>query len=259
MTIRGVPRPRRAIARAAASSISTSRIRADRSTIAVEVVLLVEVEPVGRAEPVAERARDPAGPRRRADDRERLEAQPQAPRARALADHHVERVVLHRRVEDLLDGAVEAVDLVDEEDVALVERGEDRREVAGPLDGRPARVADVDAELAGDDRGEGRLAEAGRAVQQDVVRRLSPALRRREQDREVGLDLALADVFVEASAAGARLDHPVRVVDEVRREDPREVVRHSPQRTMAEAPFRTDVPLGDAMCAGCAFVGRGPF
>ena len=95
------------------------------------------------------------------------------------------------------------MDLVDEQDVALVERGEDRGEVAGPLDGRARGVADVDAELAGDDRREGRLAEAGRAVQQDVVGRLSPALRRLEQHRQVRLDLALADVLAERLGAAA--------------------------------------------------------
>ena len=129
---------------------------------------------------------------------------------RPLADHHVEREVLHRRVEDLLDRAVEAVDLVDEQDVALVERGEDRGEVARPLDRRPARVADVHAELARDDRREGRLAEAGRAVQQDVVGRLSPALRRLEQHVEARLDLALADVLVERARPQRRLPRRAR-------------------------------------------------
>ena len=166
-----------------------------------QLVLAVEVEPVGHAEAVPERAADPAGPGRRADHRERLEAQAQAPGARPLADHHVEREVLHRRVEDLLDRTVEAVDLVDEQDVALVEGGEDRGQVPGALDRRAARVADVHAQLAGDDRREGRLAEAGRAVQQDVVGRLSPALRRLEQDVEARLDLALADVLVERPRA----------------------------------------------------------
>ena len=166
------------------------------------------------------------GARGRADDRERLEAQAQRPCRRALADHHVERVVLHRRVEDLLDRPVEPVDLVDEQDVAFVERGEDRGEVPGPLDGRARGVADVDPELAGDDRREGRLAEAGRAVQEDVVGRLSPALRRLEQHRQVGLDLALADVFVERSRPQRALDDAVRLVLEVRREDAREVVGH---------------------------------
>ena len=226
--MRGVPRPRRAIAprrRPARSRRPGSR--AERSTIAVELVLRVEVEPVGRPEPVAERAADAARPgswpRRRVNGF-RLSRSDRADRA--LADHHVERVVLHRRVEDLLDRAVEAVDLVDEQDVALVERGQDRGEVAGPLDRGPGRVADVDPELAGDDRRERRLAEAGRAVQEDVVGRLSPALRRLEQHREVGLDLALADVLVERPRPKGALDDEVRLVPEVRRQDAREVVRH---------------------------------
>ena len=176
LTMRGVPRPRRAIARTAAASIGTSRMPADRLDDLGQLVLGVEVEAVGRPEAIAQRGADAARARRRADDRERLEAEPQAARRRALADHHVEREVLHRRVEDLLDRAVQPMDLVDEQDVALVERRQDRGEVARPLDRRPGRVADVDAELARDDRREGRLAEAGRAVQQDVVGCLSPAL-----------------------------------------------------------------------------------
>ena len=199
--MRGVPRPRRAISRAASrvdlDAEDAGRPPDDRR----QLVLAVEVEPVGHAEAVPERAADPAGTGGRADDRERLEAEAQAPGARPLADHHVEREVLHRRVEDLLDRAVEAVDLVDEQDVALVEGGEDRRQVPGPLDRRPARVADVHAELAGDDRGERRLAEAGRAVEEDVIGRLSPPLRRLEQDVEARLDLALADVLVERPRA----------------------------------------------------------
>ena len=118
------------------------------------------------------------------------------------------------------------MDLVDEQDVSLVEGGEDRGEVARPLDGRPRRVADVDSELAGDDRRQGRLAEAGRAVQQDVVGGLSPPLRGRQQHRQVRLDLALTDVFVERSWSQGALDDPVALVDEVRCEDPGKVVRH---------------------------------
>jgi hypothetical protein len=56
------------------------------------------------------------------------------------------------------------VDLVDKQDVTLVERGQDRGEVARALDGRSAGVADVDAQLTCNDRGQGRLAEAGRSV-----------------------------------------------------------------------------------------------
>ena len=93
--------------------------------------LLVEVEAVGGPEAVAQRRGDPPGPGRGPDDGERLEGQAQGSGGRPLADHHVEGVVLHRRVEDLFDRVVEAVDLVDEEDVPLVEGGEHGREVPG--------------------------------------------------------------------------------------------------------------------------------
>jgi hypothetical protein len=81
----------------------------------------VEVEPVRRAEAVTQRGADAARAGRGADHGERLEAEPQAPRRRALADHHVEGEVLHGRVEDLLDRPVEPMDLVDEQDISLVQ------------------------------------------------------------------------------------------------------------------------------------------
>ena len=93
--------------------------------------------------------------------------------AGALADDDVEPEVLERRVEDLLDGAVQPVDLVDEEHVALLERGEDRRDVALALERGAGDGADADAELLADDVGEARLAEARRADEQDVVERLA--------------------------------------------------------------------------------------
>ena len=241
MTTRGVPRPRRAIGDgrvlAHLDAEDAGRAQDDRG----QVVLLVEVEPVGRPEPVAQRTADPARAGRRADDGERLEGEPERSRRGTLADHHVEGVVLHRRVEDLLDGPVQAMDLVDEQDVVVVEGGQDRGQVAGPLDRRAAGVADVDAELAGDDRGQGGLAEAGRAVQQDVIGGFTPPPRRRQQHREVGLDLALADVFGQAVGPERALDRLVRLVQEVRREDPGSVVRHCRQSTTRFRPYRTFV------------------
>ena len=56
--------------------------------------------------------------------------------ARALAEHDVELEVLHGRVEDLLHGPAQPVDLVDEEDVAFDQVGQDGGQVAGPHQGR---------------------------------------------------------------------------------------------------------------------------
>jgi hypothetical protein len=68
---------------------------------------------------------------------------------------------------------VEAVDLVDEQHVARLEVGEDRGEVARLGEHRPRGHAEADAELARDDLRERGLAEAGRAVEERVVHRLS--------------------------------------------------------------------------------------
>jgi len=97
------------------------------------------------------------------------------------------------------------VDLVDEEDVARLERGEDRRNVL-LFDGRPGDGADPDAELLVDDVGEARLTEAGRPCEQDVVERLPARLRRGQGDLELLLHALLADELVEPARAQADVE-----------------------------------------------------
>ena len=138
---------------------------------------------------------------RRADERERRQVERERARGRPLADDDVEPEVLERRVEDLLDRAVEPVDLVDEEDVALLEAGQDRGHVALALERRAGDRADADAELLADDEREPRLAEPRRPDEQHVVERLAARLRRVERDRELLLDALLADEVVEPARA----------------------------------------------------------
>ena len=64
-----------------------------------------------------------------------------------LPDHDVELVVLHRRIEDLLDRRAHAVDFVDEEHLALLEVRQHGGEIAGLLDHRTGGRPDRDAEL----------------------------------------------------------------------------------------------------------------
>ena len=63
----------------------------------------VELEPRDDAEPVAQRIRQHAGARGRADQSERRQVELHASRRRSLADHDVDLEVLERRIEDLLD------------------------------------------------------------------------------------------------------------------------------------------------------------
>ena len=203
---RGVPRARRATSSAASSAISTPRIPAERAHDRRELVLLVVAEPERHAEAVAQRRREKPRPRRRADEGERRKIERQRPCARALSDDDVEPEVLERRVEDLLDRAVHAMDLVDEEDVLLVEAREDRRHVALSLERRPRDRADADVELLADDRRERRLPEAGWTDEQDVVERLAAGLRRLQRDVELLLRALLADEVVESPRPQRLLD-----------------------------------------------------
>ena len=93
--------------------------------------LRVETQPHRNAEAVAQRIGEEAGARRRADERERRQIDLDRARRRLLPDDEVELEILHGRIEDFLDRRIEPVNLVDEQDIALLEIGEERREVAG--------------------------------------------------------------------------------------------------------------------------------
>jgi hypothetical protein len=115
-----------------------------------------------------------------ADQGEGRQVDADRPRRGSLADDQVQDVVLHRRIEDLLHIGRQAVDLVDEQHVARFEIGQDGRQIAGLGQHRPAGGAEADAQLAGDDLGQGGLAQSRRPEQQDVVQGLvtRPAPRR---------------------------------------------------------------------------------
>src|SRR5205085_4300140 len=133
----------------------------------------------------------------RTDQSERRQVDADGARTRPLADDQVELKILHRRVEDLLDRRRQAMDLVDEQDVVRLQIGQQRGEVAGALDNRPRSGAKTDAELAGDDLRQGRLAEPGRAEEQHMIERLAPSLGRFDEDAQIVAQLALADELVE--------------------------------------------------------------
>jgi hypothetical protein len=82
-------------------------------------------------------------------------------RRRALADDDVELVVLERGVELFFEHRLHAVNLVEEEHLALAQVGEDGGQVALDLQGRAGGLLEADVELVGDDGGQRGLAQAG--------------------------------------------------------------------------------------------------
>ncbi len=114
-------------------------------------------------------------------------------RRRSLADDEVELEILHRGIEHLLDRGTEAMDLVDEEHVALFEIGEKCREIAGLGDHGTRGGAKADAELARHDLRQRGLAEARRADEQHVIERLAALARGLDEYGQIGARLRLAD------------------------------------------------------------------
>ena len=91
------------------------------------------------------------------------------------------------------------MNLIDEEDLVLLELGEGSDHVAGPLDGGAGGGLDADAELGGDDVGEGGLAESGRAVEEDVVEGLSALPCGDDGYLKIALNGLLSDVVDEST------------------------------------------------------------
>lgn len=101
------------------------------------------------------------------------------------------------------------MDLVEEEDLALLEGGEDRRQIARVLDGGARGDADRGVHLGGDDQGEGGLAEAGCAGEQDMIGRGTTGAGGLEHQVELFAHLLLADELVEVLRAQRGLDRGV--------------------------------------------------
>ena len=104
------------------------------------------------------------------------------------------------------------------------------RSSAGPGD-----RADADAELLADDGRQRRLAEAGRADQQDVVERVTPALRRLERDLELLLRPLLPDEVVEPTGPKRLLDLLVALLEHRSQELRGHAALRSASRTRSSA------------------------
>lgn len=86
------------------------------------------------------------------------------PGGRILSQHDVDGKVLHCGIQDLLHLAIEPVDLVHEQHVALLEVVEDRRHLSGLFDGRTGGDLQIHSHFVGDDPAQRRFSQSRRAV-----------------------------------------------------------------------------------------------
>jgi hypothetical protein len=161
---------------------------------------------------VAQRRRQQAGTGGGADQGEGRQRQGDGAGARSLAEDDGELTILHRRVERLLDRPPEPVDLIDEEDAAWLQRGEEGGDIGLALQRRAGGLHQRHAHLLGDDVGKRGLAEARRPGEQDVIERLVAPPRRLDEDRQLLGDLLLVDEVGEGSRSQRAVEVLIRSV-----------------------------------------------
>ena len=148
---------------------------------------------------------DQAGAGGGADQREGRQLDLHRARRRPLADHQIEFVILHRGIEDFLHRRIEAMDFVDEQNVARFQIGEDGGEIARLGQHRAGGGAEIDAQLARHDLRQGGLAQARRAGEQHMVQRLAARLGGLDEDGKIFARLLLADEIGQPLGAQRRL------------------------------------------------------
>ena len=150
-----------------------------------ELGWLVEIEALDDAKAREQRRGELAGARGGAHQGEAFDGHRDGAGARTHAGHDLDLEVLHRRVEALLDDGLQPVDLVDEQDIAATERGEDARQVALALQRRPGCHARLGAHLVRQQVRQGGLAQARRPGQKHVIQGSAALLGRGHIDLQV--------------------------------------------------------------------------
>src|SRR5918911_3626355 len=93
----------------------------------LQIMLRIEVQVLHDAEAPAQRSSNQTSTGRRSDQSELRQLQLDGASSRALPDHDVQLIILHRRVEHLFNLWLETMNLVYEEDFALLQIGEQGR------------------------------------------------------------------------------------------------------------------------------------
>ena len=167
--MRGVPRARRAISNAAGGiHLDLEQARGAFHHM-LQILRRIIIEPVHQPEARAQGRGNHPRARGRADEREARQVQPHAARVRPLVDDDVEPEVLHRRVEIFLDVLVQPMDLVDEKDITLLQRGQQSRKIARLLDHRAGGDDDLHAHRLRHDVRERGLAQPRRPAEEQML------------------------------------------------------------------------------------------
>lgn len=166
----------------------------------------VVLEVVDDAEARSEGGREKTGAGRGADQCEGLAGDLDGAGVDAAVEEDVDSKIFHRGVDELFDRDGEAVDFVDEKDIAAAEAFERCDQVGGACEGGAAGDADFAAHFVGDDVGEGGFAQARGAVEENVLHRIAAAFTGVDGDLEALDEVGLADVVGDLGGAKGPVD-----------------------------------------------------
>ena len=171
-----------------------------------QILVAVKLEPVNDSESAAQRRREQSGPRCGADQGEFGQRHLDAPRPGSLSDDDVDVEILHGRIEDLLDGRVQPVDFIDEQNVVRLEICEIGGQISPFFYDRTAGRAYADLHFVGNDGRQRCFAQSRRAVEQHVVERFLSFDRGLDADLDVVFYLLLPDVLAQSLRPKALLE-----------------------------------------------------
>ena len=171
----------------------THNIGGSRDNLA-ELFERVELKPMDDAEAVAQRRGQRAGPGGCAHQRERRQVQFDRPCGRPLANHNVELVVLHRRVQHLFDHRAESMNFINKQHVVGFEIRQQRSQIARLFQHRSGCLAQPDTHFGGDDMGQRGLSEAGGAKDQHMIQRFTTLPRGLDENSQAFAHRRLSDI-----------------------------------------------------------------
>jgi hypothetical protein len=123
-----------------------------------------------------------------------------------LVDDDIDPEILERGIKVLLDDLGEAVDFVDEENITLLEAGEESGEVTGFFNRRSGSGPDGGVHFRSKNVGEGGLAQAGRPAEKKMVKRLGAGAGGIEQNGKPFAKLGLAGKIGETTGPKGLVD-----------------------------------------------------
>ncbi len=128
---------------------------------------------------------------------------------RALPNNDVQLVVFERRIQQLFENRLQAMNLINEENLLVLQVSDDGRQIAFDLQERCCRRLEVCAKLVSNDVGQRGLAQTRWPVQQHVIHGFATRPRRFNRHRQIFFDLGLSDEFAQPLRPQLQLERRV--------------------------------------------------